>query len=161
MDEKKLLLVIDSQNLFYALRDLSERDERLDFLKLREIACRKTKCSFVKAIVYFSTIREDLSALRSFLVCNGFEVPEPLFRKDVDSNVIVDTMKTYDQFDVVVIASGDADFLPLVIELKEQGKEVGIISFEDSIAKSLASAADWVINLDERIILNGKGGYVK
>lgn len=156
MESNRVLLLVDSQNLFYALRDrLVDKGGRLDFLKLREIVCKKTQCSYVSARVYFSVIREDLSQLQEFLVCNGFEVPTPLFSRDVDSSIIVDAMKIVGEFDTVVLASGDADFIPLVNEAKKQGKVVGIIAFADSISKDLETVANWTIYLDNRIVLDG------
>jgi uncharacterized LabA/DUF88 family protein len=67
-----------------------------------------------------------------------------------------------DEYKSVVICSGDSDFYPLIIDLKEKGKEVGVISFEQTSSKKSEQLADWVIHLDSRIILSNeqKGGTV-
>jgi uncharacterized protein (TIGR00288 family) len=155
--EGGLLLLIDSQNLFYSLRDMvASKDGRLDFLKLREIVCRKSQCSFVHAVVYFSVLREDLTQLQEFLIYNGFEVPTPLYNRDVDSTIIVDALKYAVDYDIVVLASGDSDFIPLLRDLKEKGKTVGVIAFAESMSPQLERIADWTIRLDSRIVLDKK-----
>jgi uncharacterized LabA/DUF88 family protein len=155
--EKKLLIIIDAQNLFYSLRDLYGIGARLDFLKLREIACRKSRCTSVRAYVYFTSFKEDLTHLEEFLIYNGFDVNTKYlndsFKGNVDSQIIVDAITESDAFDVFAVGSGDSDYIPLVENLRQKGKEVGIISFDATSSKKLEEFADWTIHLDERIIL--------
>ncbi len=152
-----MLFLIDVQNLFYSLRDLYGISARLDFLKLREIVCRKSKCTSCRSRVYLTTLREDLSSLNGFLVCNGFDVVtknmEFRHKGDVDTQIVVDTMEDLNNFDIFVIGSGDSDYIPLVNAMKEKGKEVGIVSFENTCSKKLIQSSDWSIFLDDRIAM--------
>lgn len=161
-EKRKTLMLVDTQNLYYSLRDLCGVESRLDFLKLREIACRRSKCTSIDGTIYLTSIKEDLSALVDFLVYNGFNVKELKFKSDIDTQMVVDAVNMADEYKSVVICSGDSDFYPLIIDLKEKGKEVGVISFEQTSSKKSEQLADWVIHLDSRIILSNeqKGGTV-
>lgn len=157
-----MLFLVDVQNLFYSLRDLYGMDARLDFLKLREIACRRSKCTSCRSRVYLTTLREDLNSLSDFLICNGFDVKtkqmEFRHKGDVDTQIVVDTMNDLKDFDIFVIGSGDSDYVPLVENLKENKKEVGVISFSNTSSKRLEQSADWIIHLDDRINMQDKNG---
>jgi len=65
---------------------------------------------------------------------------------DVDVSVAVAAMQAgYDKgIDMVAIASRDADYLPVVQEVKKMGKEVLIIAAEPGFSKALQKAADYV-----------------
>ena len=65
---------------------------------------------------------------------------------DVDVSVAVAAMQAgYDKgIDIVAIASRDADYLPVVQEVKKMGKEVLIIAAEPGFSKALQKAADYV-----------------
>jgi uncharacterized LabA/DUF88 family protein len=51
--------------------------------------------------------------------------------------------------DVIVIASGDGDFTPLVEYLKNQGRRVEIIAFGRSTSSLLKQEADEFIDIDK------------
>ena len=50
--------------------------------------------------------------------------------------------------DVIVLASGDGDFIPLVEYLKNQGKRVEVIAFGKSTSSRLKEIADEFIDLE-------------
>ena len=157
MERRRVLMLADAQNLFYSLRDSYGSEARVDFLKLREIVCRRAKGTSIKSVIYFTTLREDLSGLVEFLVCNGFDVSmkymEDKYKGDVDSSIIVDALSCADDFDVFVICSGDSDYIPLIENLLQKGKEVGVVSFERTTARKLEAYPNWIVYLDGRIIL--------
>jgi uncharacterized LabA/DUF88 family protein len=159
LNENRLLLIIDVQNLFYSIRDLYGMNSRIDFLKIREISCRKSKCSYVDARVYLTSLKEDLKYLNDFLIYNGFDIRVKELNNafkvkgDVDTQIVADTIPDIKKYQQFVICSGDSDFIPLVNAIKQQSKEVGIISFDRTSSKKLEECANWSIHLDERIVL--------
>ena len=57
-------------------------------------------------------------------------------------------LRTAASLDVIVLASGDGDFIPLVEYLKNQGKRVEVVSFGKTTSLKLKEAADEFIDLD-------------
>ena len=49
--------------------------------------------------------------------------------------------------DVIVLISGDGDFVPLVEFLKNQGRQVEVLAFKKSTSSRLIQAADDFIDL--------------
>ena len=61
----------------------------------------------------------------------------------------IDAVKLAQKLDVVVIASGDGDFIPLIEYLKMNGCQVEVVSFGKSASGKLKEVADDFIDLDE------------
>ncbi|MDP3066862.1 MAG: NYN domain-containing protein, partial [Methanobacteriaceae archaeon] len=57
--------------------------------------------------------------------------------------------KTASVVDVIVLASGDGDYTPLVEYLKNQGRRVEVMAFGKSTSTKLREIADNFIDLDE------------
>ncbi|MEK7110670.1 MAG: NYN domain-containing protein [Patescibacteria group bacterium] len=75
---------------------------------------------------------------------------------DWDVGLAVDAIRMAPFLDVIILVTGDGDFLPLVDYLKwGQGRLVEIASFHRSASAKLQSAADRFINIEEipRIIM--------
>ena len=72
------------------------------------------------------------------------------YKCNFDVEIAMDVMKSvYDiKPDIVTIISGDFDFVPLVLRLREMGIYVEVASFENSMSKQLASRASGYICLD-------------
>lgn len=68
---------------------------------------------------------------------------------DWDVGLAVDAIKLSSKLDVVVLVSGDGDFVPLVEYLKSNGCQVEVLSFGKSTSARLIEAADDFIDLDE------------
>jgi uncharacterized protein (TIGR00288 family) len=50
--------------------------------------------------------------------------------------------------EVLALASRDADFLPIIIEAKRQGKETVVIGVDPGFSAALQNAADYVIKME-------------
>ena len=62
---------------------------------------------------------------------------------DWDVGMAVDAIKSADKLDVVVIVTGDGDFVPLVMYLKEnKGCVVEVIAFGEPASGKLVESAD-------------------
>ena len=70
--------------------------------------------------------------------------------KKLDCNVgiVIDAIRTSPGLDVIVLCSGDGDFIPLVEYLKNQGKRVEVLAFGKTTSSKLIDAADEFIDLD-------------
>jgi uncharacterized LabA/DUF88 family protein len=75
--------------------------------------------------------------------------------KSVDINLTVDMMRTaHNQaFDVLILFSGDGDYLPLVEEVMRHGKQVWIAAFSEGLNQEMRHTADLFICLDDIFFL--------
>lgn len=55
--------------------------------------------------------------------------------------------------DVVIVVSGDGDFVPIIDVVKESGKKIEFASFKESINNDLRNATDRYIALDDLPII--------
>jgi len=70
-------------------------------------------------------------------------------KADWDVGIAVDAIKLSPKLDVVVLATGDGDFIPLAEHLKSLGCQVEIITFGRSASGKLREAVDDVIDMCE------------
>ena len=70
---------------------------------------------------------------------------------------LVDTLMSFNicammyenpELNLVIIVSGDADFIPVISSIKERGKKVIIIAAEGSMSEYLGKYADYTINYE-------------
>lgn len=71
-------------------------------------------------------------------------------KADWDMGLAMEVIDARSRLDVVVLGSGDGDFLPLVNRLKRWGKRVEVAAYAASTDVELRRAADEFIALDER-----------
>ena len=71
-------------------------------------------------------------------------------KADWDLGIAMEIWDRLADLDVVVLASGDGDFVPLLQRLHRAGKSVEVASFRASTDPALWRAADTVHELDER-----------
>jgi uncharacterized LabA/DUF88 family protein len=64
---------------------------------------------------------------------------------------VIDAIRTASGLDVIILASGDGDFIPLVEYLKNQGKRVEVMAFGKTTSTRLKEVADEFIDLDENL----------
>ncbi len=76
-------------------------------------------------------------------------VPAGTQRKDVDTTMAVDAVKCIldNQIDVLVLASADADFVPVVDLAHAKGKLVVVAAVQQDCSSALRSRADLVVDL--------------
>ena len=73
------------------------------------------------------------------------------YKCDFDVEMTLDIMRTSFDIrpDIVVIASGDSDFIPVVQELRDKGIRVEIASFDNAMSGLLARRCSGYISLDD------------
>ena len=70
-------------------------------------------------------------------------------KADWDVGIVIDAIRTAASLDVIILCSGDGDFIPLVDYLKNQGKRVEVLAFGKTTSSKLREAADEFIDLDK------------
>ena len=70
-------------------------------------------------------------------------------KADWDVGIVIDAIRTAPGVDVIVLCSGDGDFIPLVEYLKNQGKRVEVMAFGKTTSGKIIEVADEFIDLDD------------
>lgn len=148
-------LFVDVQNMYYSARAL--HDSYVNFGKIVEVAVGDRQ--LIRALAY--VIKSEAPKEQAFFDALG-KVGLEIRSKDIqifaggqkkgdwDVGLAVDAIKIADRLDVVIIASGDGDFAPLVVYLKEnKGCRVEGISFGRSTSAKLIEQLDHHYDLDE------------
>jgi len=74
--------------------------------------------------------------------------PGGIKKGDWDVGIAVDAIRLGDFFiDVLILATGDGDFVPLVDYLKGRGRQMEVIAFGRSTSAKLKEAADDFIDM--------------
>ncbi|MGC8929335.1 MAG: NYN domain-containing protein [Candidatus Woesearchaeota archaeon] len=153
--EQRVAVFVDVQNMYYSAKNLYKA--KVNFRELLREAVRNRK--LVRAIAY--VIKADIKEEDVFfetLGKIGFEVKMKELqvfyggakKGDWDVGIAIDAIELAPKIDVIVLVSGDGDFIPLVEHLKRAlGCRVEIIAFGRSCSSKLAEAADSFTNLDE------------
>ena len=155
--ELRVGIFVDVQNIFYAAKPFNAR---LDFKKLLELSVGKRR--LIRAIAYVVQSPDvDQSNFISMLQQKRYEVKRKDLRQrsdgsakgDWDMGMAIDIMRFVDKLDVVVLVSGDGDFVPLVELVKTLGPRVEVISFTYNTARDLINSADEHIPIEEALLL--------
>jgi uncharacterized protein (TIGR00288 family) len=143
-DEERIALFVDFENLAIGARD---RGQQMDMGVIMEALSVRGRVVVRRAYAdwnLFSEHRENLLSQRIEMI----EVPQRtgMVRKNAaDIKLAVDAVELSWQRDFVtvfVIASGDSDFTPLVLKLRELNKRVIGVGVEGSTSELLPGACD-------------------
>lgn len=153
-------LFVDTQNLYYAARDGHGR--HVDYARLLQHAARGRRVAQANAYVVerdgeraaFGFITK-LSALgyrvhrRSVRVHRADDGGRPTMEGDWDMGIVADLVRAWEGLDVIVLASGDGDFVPILQLAQERGLRVEIAAFRATTAQALIDAVDRFDELSE------------
>jgi len=151
--EQRVEVLIDVQNLYYSARNLYGKKVNFGEVLKEGVAGRK----FIRAFAY--VVRTKTGEEKPFfdaLTKLGIETRVRDLQEfyggakkaDWDVGIVIDAIRTAASLDVIILASGDGDFIPLVDYLKNQGKRVEILSFGKTTSLKLKETADEFIDLD-------------
>lgn len=153
--EQRVGVLVDVSNMYHSAKNLYKK--RVNFREILKEAVGGRK--LIRAIAYVvKTEAEEGIHFFEALSQQGFEVKMKdlqIFaggakKADWDVGIAVDAIKLSDKLDVVVIVTGDSDFLPLVSYLQNtKGCLVEIIAFRQTASTKLIEEADDFVNLSE------------
>jgi uncharacterized LabA/DUF88 family protein len=161
--EQRVEVLIDVQNLYYSARNLYQR--KVNFQEVLKIAVGGRK--FIRAFGYvvrtkMGTEEPFFEALSKLGIETRVRDLQEFYggekKADWDVGIVIDAIRTAPGLDVIVLCSGDGDFIPLVEYLKNQGKRVEVAAFGRSTSAKLKETADEFIDLDksEKYLLKNK-----
>ncbi|MBI4268504.1 NYN domain-containing protein [Candidatus Uhrbacteria bacterium] len=146
--DQRIGVFIDVGNMYHSAKNLY--NARVNFKAILETAIADRKLIRAIAYVVKSNSVEEESFFEA-LEKQGFELKMKdlqVFaggakKGDWDVGMAVDAIKSADKLDVVVLVTGDGDFVPLVTYLDEnKGCVVEVIAFGETASGKLKEAAD-------------------
>jgi uncharacterized LabA/DUF88 family protein len=159
LHEPRVGLFVDVQNMFYAAR--KRFNGKLNYQELISFTLRGRKMA--KAVAYIiQTPDVDQTQFIALLERCGYKVRSKELKTrldgsakgDWDMDIAMDIISSIQQLDVVILVSGDGDFVPLVKMLKKHGLRVEVVSFEYNTAMELREEADLFLPVVEDLILD-------
>lgn len=150
--DQRVGVFVDVQNMYYSAKNLYDRHVNFGNVLKDAVAGRK----LIRATAY--TVKAQLPDERHFfeaLKGQGFEVkskdlqifPGGVKKGDWDVGISVDAIKISRQLDVVVIVTGDGDFIPLVEYLQYHGLLIEVMAFGRTASSRLVDRADDFVDL--------------
>lgn len=146
---------MDIQNLYYSAKVLYGKKVNFGAVLKEAVGDRK----LIRAIAYgISTIEKQEGKFFEALAKQGFEVktkdlqvfPGGAKKGDWDVGITVDAIKLSRSLDVIVLVSGDGDYLSLVEYLQSTtGCRVEGIAFLESTSGKLVEELDQFTNISE------------
>ena len=149
-------IFVDIQNLYHSSKNLYHARVNYKELMKELIAGRNLITAF--AYVVKSETAEGEAAFFDALEKSGLELRSKdlqifaggMKKADWDVGMAVDAIRMSETLDVVILVTGDGDFIPLVEYLKwGRGKTVEVAAFGRSASGKIKEAADEFIDLAE------------
>lgn len=153
--DQRVGVFIDVGNMYHSAKNLY--NTRVNFGEVLKTATSSRL--LIRAIAY--VVRSHSAEEQGFfeaLEKQGFELkikdlqvfPDGTKKGDWDVGLSVDAIKSADKLDVVVLVTGDGDYIPLVLYLKEnKGCIVEVMAFGQTTSSKLIEQADDFIDLEK------------
>jgi uncharacterized LabA/DUF88 family protein len=156
----RLSIFVDGNNMFYAQQ---KNGWFFDPRRVLEYFTSDSEVTLVNAFWY--TGLKDLQDQRGFrdaLISLGYTVRIKILKEyyddisgrisqkaNLDIEIVVDMFNTVDQYDHVILFSGDGDFERAIELLRGKNTHITVVSTEGMIARELRNATDRYIDLND------------
>ncbi len=151
--EQRIGVLVDVANMYHSAKNLFNK--RVNFKEILNSAVADRK--LIRATAYVvRTEDESETPFFDALVQQGFEVKMKdlqIFaggakKADWDVGIAIDAIKLAEKLDVIILVSGDGDYLPVVSYLQNnKGCLVEIMAFKKTCSSRLIEEADDFIDL--------------
>jgi len=152
--DQRVGVFIDTQNMYYSARNLHKR--KVNFKNIVEDAVSGRRLVRANAYVVRTQTEEERPFFEA-LQKAGIETREKDLQEyesgakkaDWDVGIAMDIVQMLDMLDVVVLASGDGDFIPLVEYCQSRGRMVELMAFGATTSTNLLDYVHDYTNLSE------------
>ncbi|MBM5789619.1 NYN domain-containing protein [Candidatus Parcubacteria bacterium] len=152
--DQRVGVFIDTQNMYYSARYLFQRKVNFKNIVDDAVAGRQ----LIRALAYVVSTK-DASEKPFFeaLQKSGIETREKELmeyasghkKADWDVGLAIDAVQMLDVLDVVVIVSGDGDFIPLVEHIQSRGRIAEVMAFGETTSSTLLTFVDDFTDLSQ------------
>jgi uncharacterized LabA/DUF88 family protein len=162
--EQRVGVFIDVQNMYYSAKNLY--NAKVNFGNILETAVGNRK--LIRAVAYVvKTKTGEEKVFFEALEKLGLETREKELmvydgakKADWDVGICIDSIAMADRLDVIVLVSGDGDFIPLVQYLKmNKGCRVESMAFRETTSTKLVETVDNFVDLSHdrrRYLISGR-----
>lgn len=152
--EQRVGVFVDVQNMYHSAKNLY--NSRVNFKEVLKEAVADRKLVSAIAYVITSPSKEEAPFFEA-LEKSGFKIktkdlqifPGGAKKADWDVGLAMDAIKISQRLDVVILVSGDGDYVPMVEYLQNHGIQVEVIAFSESTSRHLLEATDDFIDLSK------------
>lgn len=160
--EQRVGVLVDVSNMYHSAKNLFKKRVNFEEILKEAVAGRK----LIRATAYVvKTEKEEEMYFFEALSQQGFEVRMKdlqIFaggakKADWDVGIAVDAIKLGNKLDVVILVTGDGDYIPLVNYLQNTtGCLVEVMAFRQTTSGKLIEEADDFTNLsdDKKFLIN-------
>jgi uncharacterized LabA/DUF88 family protein len=154
LSHRRVGVFIDVQNMYYSARNIYNSKVNFGNIVLKTIGDQR----LVRAVAYtVSTKTGDELPFFEALHKMGIEVNTKELleydsghkKGDWDVGITVDIIRMLDMLDVVILVSGDGDYVPLGEYVKNRGRVFHVASFRESTSTKLVECADEYTNFSD------------
>ena len=152
--EQRVAVLVDVQNMYHSARNIY--NSRVNFKEVLRAAEAGRKLVSANAYVITSPSKEEAPFFEA-LEKSGFKIktkdlqifPGGAKKADWDVGLSMDAIKLSPRVDVVVLVSGDGDYVPMLEYLQNHGLQMEVIAFGESSSRTLIETADDFIDLSK------------
>src|SRR3989344_2322647 len=152
--EQRVGVFVDVSNMYYSAKNLYQA--KVDFRKVLATAVARRR--LIRAFAY--VIKADVGAEKDFfdaLSLQGFEVRTKELQTfyggakkgDWDVGICMDAIRLMDKIDVMVLVSGDGDYVDLLDYARSRGVRTEVIAFGRNTSGKLIEEADDYTDMDK------------
>ncbi|MEK7132209.1 MAG: NYN domain-containing protein [Patescibacteria group bacterium] len=154
ISHRRVGVFIDVQNMYYSARNIFQSKVNFGNIVTKTVGPQQ----LVRAIAYtISTKTGDELPFFEALHKMGIEVNSKELQEfdsghkkgDWDVGITIDVVRMVDMLDVVVLVSGDGDYVPLGEYVKNRGRIFQVASFRESTSSKLVECADIYTNFSD------------
>lgn len=153
--EQRVGVLVDVSNMYHSAKNLFKR--RVNFKEILRDAVAGRKLIRATAYVIKTETEEEMYFFEA-LSQQGFEVKMKelqifaggMKKGDWDVGIAVDAIKLASKLDVIILVTGDGDYIPLVNYLQSTtGCLVEVMAFRQTTSSKLIEEADDFMNLSD------------
>ncbi|MBL1209883.1 MAG: NYN domain-containing protein [Geminocystis sp. GBBB08] len=156
----RISIFVDGNNMFYAQQ---KNGWFFDPRKVIDFFSEESGFMLINAFWYTGLKdSQDQRGFRDALISLGYTVRTKILKEyyddssgrfsqkaNLDIEIVVDMFNTVDQYDRVVLFSGDGDFERAIELLRSKNTHITVVSTDGMIARELRNATDRYIDLNE------------
>ncbi|MCY6490953.1 MULTISPECIES: LabA-like NYN domain-containing protein [Leptolyngbya] len=156
----RLSIFVDGNNMFYAQQ---KNGWFFDPKRVLEYFTSEKNVELINAYWYTGLKDpQDQRGFRDALISLGYTVRTKILKEyyddtsgrysqkaNLDIEIVVDMFNTVEQYDRVILFSGDGDFERAIEQLRSKNTHITVVSTEGMIARELRNVTDRYIDLND------------
>ncbi len=153
---RKVGVFIDLQNIYLAVKTIEQKG-KINFSVLKDFLCKDDEIVTMSVFTCYDPENKPQIDFINHIALLGFRVvtkpikklPDGTTKANMDLEMAMEVMNQARYLDVIVLVSGDGDFVPLINHLCSIGKFIKVIGPDHLTSPELIRACHVFINLNK------------